>query len=320
MASTTQVLQVTERRNLAPDVIELKFKAEDGTPLAAWEPGSHIDLRLADGLIRQYSLVEPVTGQDGTWTIAVLVEQLGRGGSRFIDRNLKEGTTVKTSGVRNHFEMSPGSKYLFIGGGIGITPLIAQFRKAIASGASARLIYCGRERARMAYLTDLETEFPGLVEVFDLSEGQLLDVAGTIDSLDADTQVYCCGPDSLMDAVEIAMSTSDRLPYMHLERFTPRNPADFNDNFEFEVFAATSDIEFTVPDDESILVAADFEGILVPGDCLEGTCGSCETRVIEGEVEHRDTILSAAQQATNEVMMICVSRAAPGCKRLVLDL
>lgn len=319
MAGNTQEIVVSQRRNITPDVVELKFAAADGSPLDAWTPGSHIDLRLADGLVRQYSLVESKE-DDGQWTIAVLVEPTGRGGSKFVDRNLKTGVAVKTSGLRNHFELAPGNKYLFIAGGIGVTPLIAMFRKVVSEGADARLIYCGRQRDRMAYIDELEEEFPGRVEVYDLALDQLLDVAATIYALDPDEQVYCCGPDSLMDAVEIAMSTSGRLPYMHLERFSPRDASDFSENFEFEVFAAASDVEFTVPDDESILMSADFEGILVPGDCLEGTCGSCETRVLEGEVEHRDSILSPAQHESNEVMMICVSRAKPGCKRLVLDL
>jgi ferredoxin-NADP reductase len=290
----------------------------DGAPLPSWSPGAHIDLRLGDDMIRQYSLV-PSEGGRPSWTVAVLIEQEGRGGSRLIDQNIHVDSIVKTSGPRNHFPFIEGSSYLFVAGGIGITPLIAMCRAAEAAGAQWRLAYLGRTRSRMAYLDAIEREFPERVSVYTTEEGVRFDVEADIAALPGDTLVYCCGPDRLMNAVEAAMSSPERLPFVHLEHFHPREAVQ-SENFEFTVYAAASDIEFVVPADESILMAADFEGVIVPGDCLEGTCGSCETRVLMGQVEHRDSILSPQERLTSDRMMICVSRARPGCTRLELDL
>lgn len=269
-------------------------------------------------MIRQYSLV-PSEGGRATWTIAVLIEEQGRGGSQLIDKNLHVGSIVKTSGPRNHFAFVEGATYLFVGGGIGITPLIAMCRAAEAAGADWTLAYLGSTRGRMAYLDAVLDEFPGRVGAFVKDEGDRFDVEGAIGALPVTTHVYCCGPERLMSAVETAMSEPARLPFVHLEHFHPRG-AEQSENVEFTVYAAASGIEFVVPPDESVLMAADFEGVVVPGDCLEGTCGSCETRVLAGKVEHRDSILSPQQRHSSETMMICVSRARPGCTRLELDL
>lgn len=312
--------RVVGRRDLADDVIEIELSANGPTPLADWEPGAHIDLRLGEDLVRQYSLVPAPSGEPGRWTVAVLVEHEGRGGSRLIAHDLHEGAVVKTSGPRNHFAFEQSASYVFIAGGIGVTPLIAMCRAADAAGAQWRLLYLGRSRRSMAYLADLQGDFPDRVEVFAGDEGRRLDVAAVVASLEPGTHVYCCGPDRLMDAVEREMSSPERLPYVHLEHFHPKEVVGQSDNEEFTVYAASSDIEFVVPSDESILMAADFAGVVVPGDCLEGTCGSCETRVLLGEIQHRDSILSPLQRRASTSMMICVSRAASGCSRLELDL
>lgn len=309
-------LAVVGRRTLADRVIELELGAVDGA-LPEWWPGAHIDLRLGADLIRQYSLVA-ARRRRHTWTIAVLHEPQGRGGSAAIERNLQVGAVVDTSGPRNHFELIEAPEYLFIAGGIGITPLIAMCRAAEAAGAVWRLAYLGRSRSHMAYLDELIAEFGDRVEVFDSEGGRRLDIPDALAGLSGNAEVYCCGPERLMEAVEAAMPDGG-IERVHTERFHPRETAA-SPNEEFTVYAAKSDVEFVVPEDESILVAADFEGILVPGDCLEGTCGSCETRLLLGAVEHRDSVLSAARRARSETLMICVSRAAPGCTRLELEL
>lgn len=314
-----RTLRVVGRRELAPAVIELELASDDGRPLPVWDPGAHIDLRLGEEMIRQYSLVE-IGRSAATWTVAVLIEQEGRGGSRAIAKSLHPDSTVKSSGPRNHFAQVPATSYLFIAGGIGITPLIAMARAAEAAGAEWRLAYLGRDRATMAYLSLLEDEFPGRIDVYAGAEGTRLDVRKTLEALPAETHVYCCGPDRLMNAVEEAMSSPERLPFVHLEHFHPRSAETAWENTEFTVYAVKSDVEFAVPSDESILMAADFEGVIVPGDCLEGTCGSCETRVLMGQVQHRDSILGPQARAESKTMMICVSRAMPGCDRLELDL
>ena len=312
-----RTLRVVDRRELTGDTIELELEPADGRSLPAWEPGAHIDLRLGSDMIRQYSLL-PSRSREDTWTVAVLVEEQGRGGSRLIAETLQIGSRVKVSGPRNHFPFGGGGPYLFIAGGIGITPFLAMCRAAEASGAEWRLDYLGRSRESMPYVDELVAEFGEHIELRISGEAARLDVRAEIAASPMTTQVYCCGPDRLMDEVEALMS-EERIEYAHLERFRPRD-ADQSENFEFTVYAAASDIEFVVPADESILMAADFEGVVVPGDCLEGTCGSCETRVLLGAVEHRDSVLSLAQRRESATMMICVSRAKPGTDRLELDL
>lgn len=312
-------VRVRHRRDIAPDIIELELESLDGSALPPWEPGAHIDIRLGDDLIRQYSLV-PSRDPAGTWQVAILVEEGGRGGSLMIARDLHPGEAVDVSGPRNHFPFDDGvAECLFIGGGIGITPLIAMARSAQGRGIPWRLAYLGRSRSTMAYVAELEREFGAHVEVYAADEGRRFDVEDSVRNLSPSTHVYCCGPNRLMEAVEQAMSEPDLVPRVHLEHFHPRTIAE-GMNHEFTVYAAASGVEFVVPVDESVLMAADFEGVVVPGDCLEGTCGSCETRVLVGEIDHRDSILTPLQRLDSQTMMICVSRARPGCSRIELDL
>ncbi len=318
-AEPVRTLVVVSRRDLAPFVIELELADAHGRALPVPEPGAHIDLRLTASMIRQYSLV----GGDGsgdTWRVAVLIDPNGRGGSVRIGESLTAGTTVDTSGPRNHFAMEPAPSYRFIAGGIGITPLIAMCRRAEASGADWSLAYLGHSRETMAYLDEVIDEFGSKVEVFTSAEGRRYDVGAALATVPEGALVYCCGPERLMGAVEQTMELAGRAASVRLERFEPK-PIDGDlVNEEFVVYATKSDVEFVVPEDETILMAADFEGVIVPGDCLEGTCGSCETRVLSGEIEHRDSILNSQARAESLTMMICVSRAKRGCERLELEL
>ncbi len=300
-------------------MIELELADAQGGALPKFEPGAHIDLRLGAEMIRQYSLVGLADHSD-SWRVAVLVDSGGRGGSTLISESLVVGETIDVSGPRNHFALESAPSYRFIAGGIGVTPLIAMCRQAEANGADWSLAYLGRRRESMAYLDELVAEFGRKVDVFVSAEGRRYDVAATLAEVTDQTLVYCCGPERLMDAVEDTMREGGRVMSLRLERFEPKPIAAGALNEEFVVYATKSDVEFVVPEDESILVAADFEGVVVPGDCLEGTCGSCETRVLSGEVEHRDSILNFKAQAESATMMICVSRARRGCARLELDL
>jgi ferredoxin-NADP reductase len=228
------------------------------------------------------------------------------------------GATIDSSGPRNHFPLEPTTPALLVAGGIGITPMIAMAHQLQTEQRPWRLVYLGRRRESMAYVEDLIAEFGDHVEVHVTSEEGHFDIGRDIANLPGETHVYCCGPESLMEAVEEALAADPERA--HLERFRPRGFVSEAPDEEFVVYATASDVEFVVPQDESILMAADFEGIVVPGDCLEGTCGSCETRVLLGQIEHRDSVLSPAARAESKTMMICVSRAAHGCDRIELDL
>lgn len=316
---TIRTLKVVSRQQLADSVIELELADPEGGALPTPEPGSHIDLRLGAELVRQYSLVETRDG-GSTWRIAVLVDPAGRGGSALISHTLVEHQTVDVSGPRNNFVFENAPAYRFIAGGIGVTPLVAMCRRAEASGADWTLSYLGRARQTMAYLDDLIAEFGEKVQPFISGEGNRFNVASAMADMSDDTLLYCCGPEKLLADVERTAQDTNRIERIRVERFVPKPLSGDIKNEEFVVYAAKSGVEFVVPEDESILVAADFEGVVVPGDCLEGTCGSCETRVLSGDVEHRDSILGLAARATSETMMICVSRARLGCARLELDL
>ena len=316
---TIRTLKVISRQQLAESVIELELADPEGGALPAPEPGSHIDLRLGAELIRQYSLVEARGGGE-TWRVAVLVDPTGRGGSTLIRDTLVEHQTVDVSGPRNHFKLETAPAYRFIAGGIGVTPLVAMCRRAEAAGADWSLAYLGRARQTMAYLDDLIAEFGEKVQPFVTAEGNRFNVATAITEMSDETLLYCCGPERLLADVERTAQEANRITSVRVERFEPKPLSGDTRNEEFVVYAVKSGVEFVVPEDESILVAADFEGVVVPGDCLEGTCGSCETRIISGDVEHRDSVLGLAARAASESMMICVSRARPGCSRLELDL
>ena len=308
-------LEVLRVQEVAHNIIELEFASTDGAPLPEWSAGAHFDLRLKEGLSRQYSLMRG-TINPNNWRIAVLVEEDGRGGSLYIKENLKKGAVTKGFGPRNHFPLTPADEYLFIAGGIGITPLLEMIREAESSNIPWTLKYLGGSPSAMAYVDSIQKEYGDKAEVFAKSLGQRLDLPEVIESASAGTHVYCCGPERLMIAVEESLAASPERA--HVERFHPKEIVLTEPDKEFTVYCKKSDVELLVPADESILMAADFEGIDIPGDCMEGTCGSCETRVIEGEVDHRDSVLSAQARAEGDTMMICISRAMGN--RLVIDL
>lgn len=304
--------KVHSKKFVADNVVEFEFIGE-GHTLPVWEPGAHADVHLPNGLIRQYSLMHGSTQSDA-WRIAVLVEDEGRGGSKYLAEKLEPGQIVSLGEPRNHFSFEIANQLQFIGGGIGVTPLIPMLELADASGSQWELHYLGRNRSHLAYASDLVERFGEKVVLHIADEGTRLDLHDLLSTLEKTCEVYSCGPERLLEALEAEMGESDLL---HIERFAPKDQI-FEPNRSFTVYAQKSDIEFEVPEDESILVAADFEGIEVEGDCLEGTCGSCETRIIEGAVDHRDSILTPKQRRENLCMMVCVSRSLG--ERIVLDL
>lgn len=296
----------------ADGVVLIELAHPFGLALPAWQPGAHIDVLLPVGE-RQYSLMGK---SEPTWTIGVLREVAGRGGSHWLHDTLAVGDTLRVRGPRNHFAFEPigGTSYLFIAGGIGITPLSSMVAVASAAGVDHMLAYAGRSRSTMALVDELVAAHPGRVAVYAGDEGARIDIERLIASVSDDTVIYCCGPSSLIEAVEAA--ASDRP--LHLERFEARHVGEPVLHEAFEVELADTGLTLKVPPERSILDVVEDAGVLVLSSCREGTCGTCETHVIQGEVDHRDSILSPAEQASNAVMYICVSRAA--CSRLVLEL
>ncbi|MGP4019290.1 PDR/VanB family oxidoreductase [Saccharopolyspora sp. 5N708] len=303
-------LVVVDRRDEAMGVVGVEFEHPTGGALPGWTPGAHLDVVLPGGLTRQYSLCgDPSDGQ--RWRIAVLREPDGRGGSRWIADELAVGTALRVRGPRNNFPLLPAQRYVFIAGGIGITPLLPMVRAAAASGADWVLHYGGRTRRSMAFLEPL-AEFADRVHVHPQDEVGLLDLDGMLDA-HPEALVYCCGPTGLIDAVQQRCPQSGRL---HVERFTA--VASSGENTEFEVVCDSSGVSVTVTPDLTVLEALENAGINVLSSCTEGTCGTCETTVLEGELDHRDSVLTDEEQAAGDTMMICVSRCRGS--RLVLDI
>lgn len=308
-------VRVAARRTVATDVVALDLAAVDGAPLPEWEPGAHIDVAVAPGTERQYSLV--TTTPEGHWRIAVLREPDGRGGSLAVHDTLAVGDEVEVAGPRNHFGFDPTRPAVFVAGGIGITPIAAMIAAAERAGTPWELHYAGRSRARMAFVDDLVAAYPDRVHVAAADEHPRLDVVGLL-AEPRDAVVHCCGPRGLMDAVEAA--AAHWAPgSVRVERFEPASDVDAPGE-PFEVELAVTGVTVTVPADRTLLEVAEEAGAFVLSSCREGTCGTCETPVLEGSVEHRDTVLSPEEQADDRTMMVCVSRARRGCPRLVLEL
>jgi ferredoxin-NADP reductase len=309
-------LKVAARATGAEGVVVLELADPSGAVLPEWAPGAHVDLELADGLTRQYSLCGDPTDRL-RWRVAVLREPEGRGGSRHVHEALTEGVAVAVRGPRNHFPLVPSPQYLFIAGGIGITPILPMMSAADAIGAEWELHYGGRSRRSMAFLEALEDPTGNRVTLHPQDEVGLIDLPTILGTPRPETLVYACGPEPLLAAVEqqcVAWPEGT----LHVERFSPKDVGEPVRSDAFEVELASKGLTLTVPPDKSILEVIEEAGIPILSSCQEGTCGTCETPVLEGEVDHRDSLLTPAEQAANDTMFICVSRAA--CPRLVLEL
>jgi len=246
----------------------------------------------------------------------VLREHDGRGGSAFIHDRLTVGATVRVRGPRNHFPLAGSPAYQFIAGGIGITPMLPMLAEAEAAGADWELWYCGRSRATMGFTGEL-ARYGDRVHLVPTDERGRLDLASVLGTPVAGTLVYCCGPERLLaDAEQRCAAWPPGA--LHLERFAARPGQAPASGQEFELVLARTGITITVPAGRSVFDVVQEAGVSVLGSCHEGICGTCEQVVLEGEVDHRDSVLSPDEQAANETMMICVSRCRSG--RLTLDL
>ncbi|MGW0828003.1 PDR/VanB family oxidoreductase [Streptomyces sp. NPDC002845] len=317
-ADAVGTVTVLSRRVEADGVVSLELGTRSGEPLPPWQPGAHIDVVLPTGVTRQYSLCGPV-GNTARWRVAVLREADGRGGSRWIHDHLHEGGELRVRGPRNNFPLRPTARYLFVAGGIGITPLLPMIAEAEAAGADWSLLYGGGTRASMAFLPELEG-YGDRVTVRPQDRYGHLDLAGFLGEPDPSALVYCCGPAGLIDAVEAYCATWPA-GSLNVERFAAaagQGPAEGADEQPIEVELQASGMTLTVPPELSVLKAVEEAGVPVLSSCEEGICGSCETAVLDGEVDHRDSLLTEDERAANDTMLICVSRARGG--RLVLDL
>jgi ferredoxin-NADP reductase len=308
-------LRVVEKAAASEGVVTLTLARPDGGRLPDWAPGAHVDLILPNGDTRQYSLCGD-RWDAHTYRVGVLREPAGRGGSAYVHDELRPGDLVGVGGPRNNFPLVPGERYLFVAGGIGITPLLPMIRQADLLGADWTLVYGGRTRASMAFLAELEA-YGERVHVVPQDEFGLIDLPRWLAAPDPATKVYCCGPGPLLDAVEKGCSGWPAHA-LRTERFVAREQGAPARSAPFDVELARTGTTVTVTPDVSVLEAVGRAGVEVLSSCRQGTCGTCETDVLDGVPDHRDSILDDAERAAGDCMFVCVSRSLGD--RLVLDL
>ncbi|WP_342130998.1 PDR/VanB family oxidoreductase [Hydrogenophaga sp. OTU3427] len=327
MSSKLEV-QVVASRMLNPLICALTLRATDGAALPGFSAGAHVrvSVTLPDGTTdwRHYSLIDLGTGAGATeaparYTIAVRREDEGRGGSRYM-HTLREGDTLSIEPPRNDFPLAgvPAGRAVLVAGGIGVTPLTGMAAACRAQGRPVRLVYAGRSRELMAFLPELQALLgDDLVVHADAEQGAPLDAGALLDACGADDTLHVCGPRVMLDAVLAAAQARGWAPErVRFELFAA--PAAQAGDQPFEVVLAQSGQTLTVPADQTLLDCLVAHGCDPLFDCQRGECGVCAVPVIEGEVDHRDHVLSASEKAAGRVMQICVSRAKGA--RLVLDL
>lgn len=315
-SQTTRELIVARSERIADEVVELTLRDPSGTDLPSWRPGSHIDIEIATDTWRQYSLCGSVD-VPGEWTIAVLREQRSRGGSEFLHSGVGVGTRLVTRGPRSHFELLAAPAYLFVAGGIGITPIVSMIAAAERSHSPWRLLYAGRTRTAMAYAEALVTNHgDARVQIVAGDEGRRADVTAFLGADDIPAQVYCCGPDRLMTAVVERASALGLTAWT--EHFAGDATALSRVRESFDLVLARTGTTVKVPADQTMLSAITSAGVELGWSCLEGTCGTCEARILDGIADHRDAVLSEDEKRANDYVMTCVSRCIG--EKLTLDL
>jgi ferredoxin-NADP reductase len=299
----------------ADGVVSLEMVPGSGL-LPPYEPGSHLDIELPSGLIRQYSLCSPPADRS-FYRIAVLREPHGRGGSEEIHETALVGKRVRIRGPRNHFPLEPAARYLFIAGGIGITPMLAMVVAAEREKSPYELVYVGRALETMAFREKLANG-PHVKVVVSTETGRP-DLTALIAGVTDDTLIYACGPSGMLKELAEVCTKAGRAGQLRLEKFASDGEAaaEAATGDSFEVELAKSGAVLTVGADQSLLEV--IQGFCeVPTSCEDGFCGTCETRVLEGIPEHHDTILNEKEREAGRTMMVCVGRSKS--PRLLLDL
>ncbi|MGH3796214.1 MAG: PDR/VanB family oxidoreductase [Pseudonocardiaceae bacterium] len=306
-----RTLVVAEVRVEADGVRSFRLTAPDGAALPAWQPGCHLDLQLPSGRRRHYSLCGDPTDRHH-YRIAVRRIPDG-GGSQELHDTVHPGTTLTIHGPRNAFPYIPADSYLFIAGGIGITPILPMVTHAAASGTPWQLIYTGRRLDTMPFLDELATLDAERIWIRPDDEyGVPRSGAELLAHAPTGARVYCCGPPSMITAIRHDLPTSPATA-LHYERFSP---PPILDGHPFEIELTSSKQILTVPADQSALDTIRQIRPDIAYSCQQGFCGTCRTRVLSGQIDHRDHVLTDTEHT--DTMTICVSRAHDG--RITLDL
>lgn len=310
-------LILTRHRRLAPSIVELTLEAADGRPLPAAPAGAHLELELPGGLVRHYSLLDD--GAEGRYRLGVLRETDSRGASAFLADEAQVGLRLAASTPRDRFPLDEtGRRQVLIGGGIGITPLVAMARRLCARGITPEVNYLVRREADAAFADELANLLPeGALRLHVSARDGRTAMAKLVGRVDADTRIHACGPEGLLTALE-AEATTWPAGCLRLERFRGSAAGTTPRDGQCEVVLARSCRTLTLAPDESLIDGLTRAGVAPPTLCGEGACGTCACGVIEGAVDHRDVLQDDAEKAANDTLYACVSR--PAGARLVLDL
>jgi vanillate O-demethylase ferredoxin subunit len=299
-----------------PDIRLYDLRPLDGGTLPPFTAGAHIDLHLPMGLARSYSLSN-AQDERHRYVVGVAKDAMSRGGSRYIHERLSVGDVISISAPRNNFPLDEAAPHtVLLSGGIGVTPMMSMARRLTQLGRSWHLHYCARNRAAAAFLDDLLPQGDHVSWQFDDEcNGRFLDMVALVREAPPDTHFYCCGPTGMLGAFEAAVAglAPERV---HVEYFSAKEEASTDGGFLVEL--ARSNKVIAVAEGKTILEALQDAGIDVPYSCMEGVCGSCETRVLAGTPDHRDAILTDSERASNKTMMVCCSGSKS--EKLVLDL
>jgi ferredoxin-NADP reductase len=292
-----------------------EFRPVSGASVPPFTAGAHVDLHLPNGLVRQYSIAN-AQGERHRYVLGVKRDAAGRGGSRFLHDDLRVGTVVKVGGPRNNFPLVEAAAHsVLIAGGIGVTPIVSMVARLRSLARPWELHYAVRRRGEAAFLDELLAGDGHVRLHVDEEQGSMIDVAAIVRAAPEEAHLYCCGPTPMLEAFAAA-AASRPAERVHLEYFSSAVAPAVESGFIVEL--ARSKVRVEVPPGQTILEALRARGLEVQSSCEQGICGSCETRVLAGQPDHRDMLLSDEEKATNEVMMICCSGSRSAV--LVLDL
>ncbi|TFZ07811.1 PDR/VanB family oxidoreductase [Ramlibacter humi] len=313
-------VKVLRKQQEAQDIASFELARAGGGPLPAFSAGSHIDVHVPGGLVRQYSLCNDV-GESHRYRIAVLRDAKTRGGSAGMHDAVKEGDLLTISEPRNHFPLVHAKRTVLLAGGIGVTPLLCMAQRLATTGADFTLHYCARSRERTAFHDEIQASpFAAKVQ-FHFDDGapsQVLNLPAALGTHDPDTHLYVCGPAGFITHVtQVAQGMGWTPQQIHVEFFTAE-AQDTSADKAFDVKIASSGEVVRVAADQTVVQALGAHGVEVLTSCEQGVCGTCITRVLEGECDHRDLYFTDEEKARHDQFTPCCSRAKSAV--LVLDL
>lgn len=317
MTSQPIPVRVIAAEEVADNIRAYTLARDDNSDLPTFSAGAHIDLLLENGLSRQYSLCSDPENR-AQYRVAVQLEEQGRGGSAWIHANVHQDDRIQINAPRNHFELNESAdRYLLIAGGIGITPIMLMASRLKALGKDFTFYYLSRSVHQAAFASQLQQQFGEHLHCYfsdDINER--LNIEALFAQQSEKTEIYTCGSEHLLQAILAAAETNPNLT-VNYERFAAIEQDDSR-NQRFEIELAQSGRVLTVEPEQSILEVLRSEGFSVETMCEEGLCGSCEVDLLDGEADHRDSVLSDSEKSEQNVLMVCCSRALS--PRLKLDL